>query len=273
MGSVGVVTFDLWDCLFHDDSDEPKRSAAGLPTKPEARRALLWEALNRESPVDRAAVNLAFDVADAAFRKVWHDQYVTWTVRERLEVLLSGLGRQLPEAVLAGVVDAMERMELEYRPDPAPWAAQALAALHGCYPLAVVSDAIFTPGRNLRTLLRDAGMLDHFHFFVFSDEAGRSKPHREVFDRVAAHFGVPVTSIVHVGDRPHNDLGGPHAVGARGVLLTVIRRRPLEGHTPDAVCEDYRDLPAIINRLDRQPWPVARMPEEPGEYNRSDNSV
>ncbi|HOJ68584.1 MAG TPA: HAD family hydrolase [Candidatus Hydrogenedentes bacterium] len=257
MGSVGVVTFDLWDCLFHDDSDEPKRAAAGLPPKPVARRALLHQALEREAPVDRATVDLAFDVADAAFRKVWHDQHVTWTVRERLEVLLAGLGRTLPEASLAEVVDALERMELEYRPEPAPHAVEALAALRGRYPLAIVSDAIFTPGRNLRILLRDAGMLEHFDYFVFSDEAGRSKPHRDVFDRVAAHFNVPVTSIVHVGDRPHNDLGGPHAVGARGVLLTVIKRRPLDGHAPDAVCEDYRDLPDIIDALDRQPWPAA----------------
>lgn len=256
MGSVGVVTFDLWDCLFHDDSDEPKRAAAGLPPKPVARRALLHEALSRECPIDRASVDLAFDVADAAFRKVWHDQYFTWTVRERLEVLLSGLGRSLPEPALAEVVDAMERMELEYRPDPAPHAVEALAALSARYPLAIVSDAIFTPGRNLRVLLRDAGMLEYFSGFVFSDEAGCSKPHRAVFDRVAEQFGVPVTAIVHVGDRPHNDLGGPHAVGARGVLLTVIKQRPLDGHTPDAVCDDYRKLPEIIDALDRSPWPA-----------------
>jgi hypothetical protein len=30
---IGVVTFDLWDCLFHDESDEPKRAAAGRLTK------------------------------------------------------------------------------------------------------------------------------------------------------------------------------------------------------------------------------------------------
>ena len=170
MGSVGVVTFDLWDCLFHDDSDEPKRAAAGLPPKPVARRALLHEALSRECPIDRASVDLAFDVADAAFRKVWHDQYFTWTVRERLEVLLSGLGRSLPEPALAEVVDAMERMELEYRPDPAPHAVEALAALSARYPLAIVSDAIFTPGRNLRVLLREDMKLEEL-VRIAEDEA------------------------------------------------------------------------------------------------------
>ena len=117
-------------------------------------------------------------------------------------------------------------------------------------PLAIVSDAIFTPGRNLRELLRGAGMLEHFDFFVFSDEIGRSKPHPAVYEAVAVHYGISIESIVHIGDRPHNDLGGPHAVGARGVLLTVVKNRPLEGHIPDAVCDDYAELPEVLEAME-----------------------
>ena len=150
---------------------------------------------------------------------------------------------------MAALVEINEGMELEFRPDPATGAVAALRAIHAKYPLCIVSDTVFTPGRNLRELLRGEGMLEHFDHCVFSDELGHSKPHRAVFDAVAAHFGVAVESIVHVGDRPHNDLGGPHAVGARGVLLTVLKQRALEGHTPDAVCSDYADLPAIIDEM------------------------
>lgn len=247
---IGAVTFDLWDCLFQDDTDEPKRAAAGQPPKPVARRDLLHAALSRDGAIERARTDLAYDTADVAFRKVWHAQHVTWSVRERLEIILAGLGRALPEADLAGLVDAHERMELEFRPDPAPGALEALQAIHGRWPLAIVSDAIFTPGRNLRALLDGAGMLRFFDCCVFSDEAGHSKPHPEVFRRVADHFGIALTDIVHIGDRPHNDLGGPHAVGARGVLLTVVKDRPRDGHAPDAVCADYRDLPALLESLD-----------------------
>lgn len=248
--AIGVVTFDLWDCLFRDDSDEVKRAAAGLLPKPAARRQLLHEALARHGAIGRDKVDLAYETADAAFRKVWHDQHVTWSVRERLEIVLAGLGAVLPEDEFAAIIDQHERMELDYRPDPAPRAVEALRALHAKYPLAIISDTVFTPGKNLRELLRGADMFEHFDFFAFSDEVGHSKPHRAVFDAVANHFGVPVESIVHIGDRPHNDLGGPHAVGARGVLLTVLKQRPLDGHTPDAVCGDYADLPEIIAGLD-----------------------
>lgn len=247
---IRVVTFDLWDCLFHDDSDEPKRAAAGRPSKRNERRQLVHAALSKHASIERGVVDLAYDVTDAAFRKVWHDQHVTWTVAERLGVLLSGLKRELPKDEFDALVRLHEDMELEFRPDPAPGAVEALKTLHGKYKLAIVSDAIFSPGRALRELLKGAGMLEYFDHFVFSDEHGFSKPHPSVFESVAKAFNVELKDIVHIGDRPHNDIGGPHAVGARGVLLTVIKKRELEGHTPDGVCDEYSKLAEILAGLE-----------------------
>lgn len=248
--AIGAVTFDLWDCMFCDETDEPKRALAGLPPKKVARRQLLHEALQAEAPVDRALVDMAFDTADAAFRKVWHEQYVTWTTRERVEVVLAGLGRTLPEESLASVVDGIERMEVDISPDMAPGVRESLAVLKEKYKLAVISDAIFSPGRYLRQLLEKHDMLQYFDYFVFSDEIGHSKPHPGLFDAVANHFDIQVDEIVHIGDRPHNDIGGPHAVGARGLLLTVVKDRPLDGHVPDAVCDDYAKLADVLASME-----------------------
>ncbi len=247
---IGVVTFDLWDCVFCDETDEPKRAAAGLPPKPVARRQVLHEALSQHGAIDRAAVDVAFNTADQAFRKVWHEQYVTWTTPERIKVILAGLNRNLPGSDLACVSDTIERMELECSPDIAPNVRAALESVHGKYKLAVVSDAIFTPGKYLRALLEKYQLYSYFDFFVFSDEIGHSKPHPILFETVAQHFGVECQDIVHIGDRPHNDIGGPHAVGARGVLLTVVKDRPLDGHVPDAICNDYLQLGDVLASLE-----------------------
>ena len=246
---IGAVTFDLWDCLFMDDTDEPKRAAAGLPPKPRARRDLMYEYLNRQAPIPRDVVDLAYDVTDAAYRKVWHDLHVTWSVRERHEVLLDGLGRTLPDDAFAELVATHEGMELEYRPDPVPGAVEALQALKDRFPLVVVSDTVNSPGTALRELLKGAGMYECFQACVFSDEVGRSKPAPDMFYAAAKALGCKVEDLVHVGDRPHNDIGGAHAVGARAVLLTVVKQRPLEGRTPDAICDDYAKLPAILEDL------------------------
>jgi len=99
-------------------------------------------------------------------------------------------------------------------PDPIAGAREALAALHGVYPLIIVSDAIFSPGRALRELLARAGMLEYFSAFVFSDEAGWSKPAPQVFHAAAEAAGL-CRRRPRARRRPsHNDIGGPHAVGA-----------------------------------------------------------
>ena len=54
-------------------------------------------------------MTLAYDVADAAFNRVWHDQHVTWRIGERLEVALKGLGRSLPAEDFAELVSASMR--------------------------------------------------------------------------------------------------------------------------------------------------------------------
>ena len=246
---VEAVTFDLWDTIVHDDSDEPKRAAAGLASKRVARRDLVHEFLNKHSPVSREEVELAYNVADAAFNKVWHDQHVTWTIGERLRVLLTGMNRDLPEDDFAELVLRHEMMELEYRPDPAPGIHEALRALHGKYKLGIVSDAIVSPGRCLRELLKGEGILELFDGFVFSDEAGCSKPHPGVFKAAAEQLGCSIEGIVHIGDREHNDVGGPHAVGARAVFLTVVKDRGSDETKAEAICRDYKDLPGIIDAL------------------------
>ena len=246
---IRAITLDLWDTVIHDDTDEPKRAAAGLPPKPEARRALMRNALAVHCGVSPEIADTAYDVADAAFARVWHEQHVTWSVAERLSVLLGGLGQELPEAVLADAIARIEEMELEFMPDPVPGIGDALEALAVRYPLAVVSDAIHAPGRCLREWLDRHRLLHHFRVFAFSDEVGRAKPHPDIFHHAAAGLGVEPGEMIHVGDREHNDVHGPHALGMKAILFTATRDRDRAGSTADAVCERAADLPAAVERL------------------------
>ena len=246
---IRAITLDLWDTVIHDGTDEPKRAAAGVAPKPAARRALMRDALATHCGVSAEVADTAYDVTDAAFSKVWHAQHVTWTVEERLSVLLGGLGRELPEAVLADVVERIERMELDFMPDPVPGIGEAIEALAARYPLAVVSDAIHAPGRDLREWLERHRLLHHFRAFAFSDEVGRSKPHPDMFHHAARGLGIDASELLHVGDREHNDVRGPHALGMKAILFTATRDRDRAGTTADAVCERAADLPAAVERL------------------------
>ena len=249
MPIIRAISFDLWDTLVFDGSDEPKRAARGLPAKPEARRQAAADALVRHAQVPAEQAALAWDVTTAAAARVWWELRVTWTLEERLAVLLDGLAATLPDAAAAALVETLATMEVDIPPDPIPDAAAALAALKAHYRLAIISDTIITPGRELRRLLADVGLDGFFDALVFSDEAGRSKPHRRVFERAAAELGVELEELVHVGDREHNDVAGPQAVGARAVLYVGARDADRLGTGADAVCERLGDLPDIIARL------------------------
>lgn len=246
---IKAVTFDLWDTIVHDDSDEPKRAAKGLRSKKGERRHLLWQALNAIEPIDYDRVALAYDVADAAFNKVWHDQHVTWTIQERLAVALKGLGRSLPQAAFDEVARQHEIMEIEVWPDAIEGVTDAVAELAKRYKLCIVSDAIVSPGYCLRQLLEIHGLKRHFSGFAFSDEVGHSKPHRLMFESAAKQLGVSLAEMVHVGDRDHNDVKGPQALGMRAVLFTATRDNDKATTSADAICERHRDLPAVIDRL------------------------
>jgi putative hydrolase of the HAD superfamily len=247
--TIKAVTFDLWDTLVHDDSDEPKRAAQGLRSKRDERRHLLWSALSAIEPIALESVTLAYDTADAGFNLVWKELHINWTVAQRLRVVLNGLGRRLPPDAFDRLVEDTGRMEVEIPPDPIDGVADALAELSRRYKLAVVSDAIVTPGVGLKAILEGHGLARYFSAFAFSDEVGHSKPHRSMFDRACAELGVTVDEIVHIGDRNHNDVKGPHALGAKAVLFTAARDDDKHATTADAICESHHDLPAIIDRL------------------------
>lgn len=249
MAVIKAVTFDFWDTLVKDDSDEPKRAALGLPTKPQARLQLLVDEIVRYHPqigVERIAE--AFAEANRRFNRSWKEAHVTPTVDERLGVVYEAL-EILPTPGFEDVVRKVEEMEVIVPPDFAPEAEEALAELASEYALGIISDTIHTPGRGIRLLLRRQGLLPHFNCLIFSDEIGAAKPSRRVFEKAAEALGLPPARIVHVGDRESNDVEGPLAAGMSAVLFTGLVERGGGETRAHAVCSDFRALPAAIRRL------------------------
>ena len=249
MGDIKAITFDLWDTLVIDDSDEAKRAEQGLRSKFDERRHLLWEALNTTEPIELETVRLAYNVGDAAFNKVWKEQHITWHIAERLRVILNGLGRELPDEIFNAVVRAHEEMEVDIPPDAMPDAVAVLERLARRYKLCIVSDAIVSPGSCLRRLLENHGLAKFFNGFAFSDEVGHSKPHRSMFESAAGQLGVEISEMLHIGDRDHNDVKGPQQLGMKAILFTASRDVDKTNTSADAICESFDKLEAAIDRL------------------------
>ena len=249
MGDIKAITFDLWDTLVIDDSDEAKRAEQGLRSKFDERRHLLWEALNLAEPIELEAVRLAYNVGDAAFNKVWKEQHITWPIAKRLRLILNELGRELPGETFNAVVRAHEEMEVDIPPDAMPDAVPVLERLARRYKLCIVSDAIVSPGGCLRRLLENHGLAKFFSGFAFSDEVGHSKPHRSMFESAAGQLGVEIGEMLHIGDRDHNDVKGPQQLGMKAILFTASRDADKTNTSADAICESFDELEAAIDQL------------------------
>jgi len=246
---IKAITFDLWDTIFVNDSDEVKRKAAGRPSKKNERRDLVFVAVNKHTNVNREIVNTVYDTVDEAFKKVWYDQHVTWTVSERLTIVLKGLNVNLSDDEMNELVRLHEEMELEFRPDFIPGVQEALKELHKNYKLGVISDTIFSPGRVLKQILAGEGLEEYFDSFVFSDEIGCSKPEKLLFEKSIENLNVEASELAHIGDREHNDILGPQKMGMKAVLCIAAIDRGSSDTKADALFDDYRNLPEIIESV------------------------
>ena len=73
-----------------------------------------------------------------------------------------------------------------------------------------------------------------------------------MFEAAANELDVTPAEIVHIGDRELKDIDGPHAVGARAVLCTVVKDSCSENTKADAICSNFTDLPGILEKLNNQ---------------------
>ncbi len=246
---IQAITFDLWDTLVVDDSDEPVRAERGLPTKVAERWNMIRSAVHDQRPdIPEAAVEQTWDSVNRLFRYLWKNEHHTPDLRWRIGQVYDRLGVHRGHE-FDDLVDHIARMEVVIPPRLAPGIEACLATLAARWPLAVISDAIVTPGPQLRQILEDHGIARHFSAFVFSDEVGAAKPDRKVFDEAAERLGVPVKALAHVGDREANDVAGPHGVGAKAVLYTGCVDRGAASTSADAVCAHHDQLPAILDVL------------------------
>ena len=91
------------------------------------------------------------------------------------------------------------------------------------------------------------GLSELFDVRVVSSDVGVAKPHPRIFQIALDRLGTPAENAVYVGDRLIPDVGGPHAIGMKAVLIEVDHR--VESHpeiVPDA---RVKELPELLHVL------------------------
>lgn len=247
---IKAITFDLWDTIIQDDSDEAERQRRGLRSKQDERRYLFWNAVNEAQAIDQHIVDSAYDQTDEEFQQEWYEHYRTWPIREHLNRVLMKINRSVSDEAFEQVARTLENMEIEIPPLPVDGVKEVLESLSGRCRLGIVSDTVVTPGYKLREWLELFDLQSYFSGFAFSDEVGHSKPHRDMFHSAANQLGCDLANMVHIGDREAKDIQGAHAVGMKAILFTGSSDTDAGNTTADAVIGDYSELLAVLERIE-----------------------
>jgi len=240
---IKAISFDFWHTLF---TEQP---GAFLLYK-ERRRNLLSEAVLSCREVAHAELEHACHLEAESHNSIWREQHRTLAASERVINILTRLDVSIPDTAIAGLVANFEEGILEHPPVLVDGARDVLQSLSGRYRLGIISDVGFSPGRVLKRVLADHDLLGLFDSLVFSDEAGRAKPHFEVFECTARALLAKPEEIVHIGDLEHTDIVGAKRAGYHAIRFTgVTPMAENETTIADFVTDDFRDVARLIERL------------------------
>jgi HAD superfamily hydrolase (TIGR01549 family) len=240
---IKAVSFDFWHTLF---TEQP----GAFLLYQDKRRSLLANALLSYRNFADAELERACVVEAESHFMIWQDQHRTSLASERVGRILSHLEVCLPDESLSELVVSFEELLLEHPPILIGGAREALTQLSERYRLGIISDVGFSPGRVLKQVLAAHDLLHLFDSLVFSDEAGRAKPHLEVFKRTARSLSVEPGEMVHVGDLERTDIIGAKQAGHGAIRFTGITSME-EGETTiaDFVTDDLTDVPSLVGML------------------------
>jgi putative hydrolase of the HAD superfamily len=242
--AIRAISFDFWNTLF---TEQP----GGFALYQQSRRRLLAEALRGCGDYTQERLDSACLLESESHYQVWRNEHRTLPTAERVARVLTHLEACLPDGAMSELVKAYEEGILERPPILIEGAREAVRQLAGQYRLGIISDVGFSPGRVLKEVLRQNGLLDMFDSLVFSDEAGCSKPHPEVFQRTAEQLSADPREIIHIGDLEFTDIVGAKRAGYRAIrFVGVTPMADGESTIADHVTADLSQLPRIIETLE-----------------------
>ena len=229
---IRAVTYDCWGTLLKD------RDWKGAY---EDRVSALSRFLKRSTDDARALLDEAWARHDEAWKQVetfGPGRMAAYCLEARGiddDDSIRELTREFEEASLSHGVDAVDG------------AAETLAALREKnFGRGLVCDTGFTPGRGVRKLLEEVGLIEYLDVLCFSDEVGVPKPGSEIFDKALAELGVRPHEAVHIGDLKRTDIAGAVGNGMHAIRYRGVHDDKSDGRDARICIDDHRELLEIL---------------------------
>jgi putative hydrolase of the HAD superfamily len=234
---VKAISLDLWGTIL-DDNRSPADTVVYSAQRQNFLREVLQLLGQQFSPEQiRAAYKRAWHYFDA----LWEKQ-IAFGAKEGLQEMLRSLNAELPPESFQRVQRFFE--EAIQPPQPLDHALETVQRLAQKYPLALISDTAWTPGRVLRQIFADYKILDCFRILIFSGEVGITKPHPQMFHLALNGLGVQARECLHVGDLQRTDVAGAKAVGmhAAWICRPVYAGAEQPDHGPSVAVKGVKEV-------------------------------
>jgi len=234
-----LISIDFWDTIVQAGSGGEQRNEI---------RALAIRKIAGKYGVEltKKKISDVYSRLSKHFHDIWFNEHRTLPPRIILRMFTKELGFDISDKDLEYLFAQYEESFLSSPPELIKEADTIITDLAGHFKLAIISDTMVTSGKTLRKYLDELNLLNCFSSFLFSDEAGYSKPDKRAFEYVLNECSCRADGSSHIGDRLNTDIRGAKSVGMKAALFTgaADRSEELEGDfpEPDYIFKSWTDI-------------------------------
>ncbi|SMO32146.1 HAD family hydrolase [Fodinibius sediminis] len=232
-----MISIDFWNTIVHSQTGGDIRRQVRI-------KALQKVARNHTHQLSLEHIDKAKQAASKEFNRIWHDQHRTPTTDELVATILEYLNIHASDDEQQYLVTRFEESLWEGAPDLSSNVQEIIPMLAERYPLALISDTMYSPGRVIRKFLEKRGLRSYFQCFIFSDETGYSKPNPRAYREALQKTSSKAAESWHIGDLVHTDITGAKGVGMQAILFTNFADYEDNNHDPmpDHICKNWTEV-------------------------------
>jgi putative hydrolase of the HAD superfamily len=243
---IDTVTFDLWNTLL---SNQPQDHDRYRQVRVEGTGRIL-----KEYGIDVALDHWtkSYDDGFERYKQIWR-RNSDLSTEEQLKIMLELLPGEKPKIISADLmgklIEAYTIPLLLYPPPMIEGARETLKQIKDeKYKLGLICNTGRTPGKTIRILLKQVGIIDCFNITTFSDEFRIRKPDPRIFHHTLTQLKSLPRESLHVGDVVELDILGAKNAGMQSVHLNP-NNTPYEQIVPDFTIGHLYELKAILDKI------------------------
>jgi putative hydrolase of the HAD superfamily len=243
---IDTITFDLWNTLISNHPLDNHRYG-------QKRVEGIWRILEQNGLIVQFDdLALAYDKGFEKCKQIWRKN-MDLSTEEQLKIIFDLLEDEKPVEIPPNLMPKLtEAFVSPILDEPPPLIDGALETLRWVntknYKIGLICNTGRTPGRTIRILLEQLGMIKYFDVTTFSNELRIRKPDPRIFLYTLNRLKSQPKNSLHVGDIVELDV-----LGAKNAGMVSVHFNP--NHTPhteinpDFSIKELTELKNILEKI------------------------